>query len=300
MRRLTAVRIDLLTAGALVVTVAVQVVVIPHMSAVDRWATALIGPLVCGSVGLRRRYPAVVGIVVQSAMAGTTLIAQLPFGPITIGWFCALYGLAVWTTTKMFAVGVALVIVTNIAPQLIAPSNVDTVVPFTAGAVAVMWLLRLIVGDRDRRLELAVRERDLTVREAINRERAQVARELHDVIAHYVSMMVVQAGAERRVLAAEEARTREVLMMIEQMGRGALAEMRRLVVILRGDGRDSLSPQPGLGDVPALVTQSREAGLTVELCVEGEPGDIPLGVELSAYRIVQEGLTNAQIGRAHV
>jgi signal transduction histidine kinase len=104
---------------------------------------------------------------------------------------------------------------------------------------------------------------------------------------------VVQAGAERRVLAADQARTREVLTMIEQMGRGALAEMRRLVVILRGDGQDSLSPQPGLVDVPALVTRSREAGLPVELCVVGEPGDIPLGVELSAYRIVQEGLTNA-------
>jgi signal transduction histidine kinase len=106
-------------------------------------------------------------------------------------------------------------------------------------------------------------------------------------------MIVVQAGAERRVLGEENASTREVLETVEQIGRGALTETRRLLGMLRGDASESLTPQPGLGDVPALVGQLREAGLPVELQVEGERRELPVGIELSAYRIVQEALTNA-------
>jgi signal transduction histidine kinase len=292
MRRPGPARIDLLVAGILLALVGLQLAVV-HMTAPDRWATAVIGPLVTGSVAVRRRYPALVGMGVQALLSGSNPFFQLPAGPITIGWFCALYALAVWTTTRLFAVGLVVFVVTDVAPAFVNPGNADTVVAFTAGAVAVMVLLRVIVGDRDRRLALAARERELAMREAINTERARVARELHDVIAHYVSMMVVQAGAERRVIGDGQADTREVLSTIEQMGRGALGEMRRLVAILRGDGQDSLAPQPGLVDIPALVAQTRDAGLPVELRVEGEPGDIPLGVDLSAYRIIQEGLTNA-------
>ena len=105
--------------------------------------------------------------------------------------------------------------------------------------------------------------------------------------------MVVQAGAERRSLDAESAPTREVLATIEHIGRGALTEMRRLVGMLRSDDGDPLAPQPGLDDLPKLVTQVREAGLPIELCIEGEPRELPVGLELSAYRIVQEALTNA-------
>ena len=164
-----------------------------------------------------------------------------------------------------------------------------------------MLIVRRVVGDRDRRARMAERERDLAAREAVVEERARIARELHDVIAHNVSMMVVQAGAERRVLDDEQASTREVLETIEQIGRRALTEMRRLVGMLRTDDADSLSPQPGLDDVPALVTQIREAGLPVELTVEGERRALPAGIELSAYRIVQEALTNTlkHAGGAH-
>jgi signal transduction histidine kinase len=148
-------------------------------------------------------------------------------------------------------------------------------------------------GDRERRAQLAERERDLAAREAVVEERARIARELHDVIAHNVSMIVLQAGAERRVLPAESDATREVLRTIEQIGRGALTEMRRLVGMLRSDRDDPLAPQPALGDVPTLVSQLREAGLPVELQIEGECRALPVGIELSAYRIVQEALTNA-------
>src|SRR5437588_4438050 len=106
-------------------------------------------------------------------------------------------------------------------------------------------------------------------------------------------MIVVQAGAERRVLDAANASTREVLQTIEQIGRSALTEMRRLVGMLRSDRDEPLAPQPGVDDVPRLVTQEREAGLPVELHVEGERRELPVGIDLSAYRIVQEALTNA-------
>jgi signal transduction histidine kinase len=114
-------------------------------------------------------------------------------------------------------------------------------------------------------------------------------------------MIVVQAGAERRVLGDANAPSREVLQTIEQIGRGALTEMRRLLGMLRSDTDEPLTPQPGLADLPRLVTQVGEAGLPVELRVVGEPRALPVGIELSAFRIVQEALTNAlkHAGDAH-
>jgi signal transduction histidine kinase len=105
--------------------------------------------------------------------------------------------------------------------------------------------------------------------------------------------MVLQAGAERRGLSDEHASTREVLETVERTGRSALTEMRRLLGMLRSDTDDPLTPQPGLADVPLLVGQLRAAGLPVELRVDGEPAQLPVGIELSAYRIIQEALTNA-------
>jgi len=166
-------------------------------------------------------------------------------------------------------------------------------VPFAVVTLIVMLLVRRVVGDRERRVQLAERERDLAAREAVVEERARIARELHDAIAHDVSMMVVQAGAERRVLDPDKDSTAEVLGTIEQIGRGALTEMRRLVGMLRSEERDPLAPQPGLADLQTLAEQVTEAGLPVDLRVEGEPRELPVGIELSAYRIVQEALTNA-------
>jgi signal transduction histidine kinase len=155
-----------------------------------------------------------------------------------------------------------------------------------------MLLVRLAVGGRDRQLRLAEREREVAAREAVVDERARIARELHDVIAHHVSTMVVQAGAERRTLPADQHETREVLGSIEQVGRGALTEMRRMVSMLRQDQPEDLAPQPRLTDVPELVHQMQAAGLSVSLAVRGEPRELSDGLELSAYRIVQEALTN--------
>jgi signal transduction histidine kinase len=128
---------------------------------------------------------------------------------------------------------------------------------------------------------------------AVEAERARIARELHDVVAHAVSVIVVQAQAAGRVLEGEQTSARESLNAIESTARTALVEMRRLLELLRPeDGSAGLVPQPGLDQLGALVDQVREAGLDVDLCVEGERRAIPAGVDLSAFRIVQEALTN--------
>jgi len=128
---------------------------------------------------------------------------------------------------------------------------------------------------------------------AVSEERNRITRELHDVLAHSVSVMTVQASAVRRRLTPEQEREREALLTVEETGRQALAEMRRLVGIMRTEEETAaLAPQPGLGTLPALVEQVRQSGLPVELKVEGEPVALPAGVDLSAYRIVQEALTN--------
>ena len=144
-------------------------------------------------------------------------------------------------------------------------------------------------------------EQELRSRWAVAEERARIARELHDVVAHSVSVMVVQAGAARRTLATSPAQATTALGQIESTGRQALVEMRRLLGLLRdGDHDAALAPQPGLAHLESLAEAAREAGLPVEVEVEGEPRPLPAGVDLSAYRIVQEALTNSlkHAGRA--
>jgi signal transduction histidine kinase len=172
---------------------------------------------------------------------------------------------------------------------------------------AVAWL----VGRdfRRRRSELTLlreratqleREREEKARAAVAEERGRIARELHDVVAHSVSVMVVQAQAGPRLLGDAE-QARGVFRSIEASGREALVELRRLLGILRtGDEQLSIGPQPGLGSLRSLVEQVREAGLPVELRIEGEQAPLPPGIDLSAYRIVQEALTNTlkHAGRA--
>jgi signal transduction histidine kinase len=144
------------------------------------------------------------------------------------------------------------------------------------------------------RAAIAEREREERARAAVAEERARIARELHDVVAHSISVMVVQAGAERRALGDERPETAEVLATIEQTGRGTLAEMRRLLGMLRrSDDEIELAPQPSMEHIDRLVEQVREAGLPVALDIEGDRVPLAAGVDLSAYRIVQEALTNA-------
>ena len=145
--------------------------------------------------------------------------------------------------------------------------------------------------DRAAQLEI---EREERARAAVSEERARISRELHDVVAHSVSVMVVQAQAAQRLSGAEHKDLRrQALCSIETTGRQALVEMRRLLGVLRRTDADlSLAPQPGLGRLDDLIGQMRDAGLPVEVHVEGDAESLPPGVDLSAYRIVQEALTN--------
>jgi signal transduction histidine kinase len=137
--------------------------------------------------------------------------------------------------------------------------------------------------------------REQDARRAIAEERARIARELHDVVAHSVSVMTVQTSAVRRLLTPEQEKERHALLTVEQTGREALAEMRRLVGVLRSDDHEApaLAPQPGLAEVGTLVAHAKETGLQVDLQIEGQPVRLPAGIDLTAYRLVQEGLTNA-------
>ena len=140
----------------------------------------------------------------------------------------------------------------------------------------------------------AEREREAAARVAVAEERTRIARELHDIVAHAVSVMVLQVGAVRHQLPEELADDSEALRSVERAGRTALAEMRRLLGAMRDEREEvSFMPQPGLDGLDSLLEEVTRAGLPVELHVDGEPFPLPRGVDLSAYRIVQEGLTNA-------
>jgi signal transduction histidine kinase len=146
--------------------------------------------------------------------------------------------------------------------------------------------------ERADRLE---REREERTRAAVTAERARIARDLHDVIAHGVTVMTVQGGAARLLLDSDPARAREPLLVVEETGHQALADMRRLVGIVQDEPErpPALTPQPGLTDLPALAEKLQRAGLPTDLVVHGEPATLTPGVELTAYRVVQEALTNA-------
>jgi signal transduction histidine kinase len=172
----------------------------------------------------------------------------------------------------------------------------------------IAWLAGFALNARaeqadaaEARAAQAERERETAARIAVAEERARIARELHDIVAHAVSVMVLQVGAVRHKLPDELADESGALRGVEQAGRTALAEMRRLLSAMRRDGDDlELAPQPGLGGVGALVAEIGRAGLPVTLHVEGEAAPLPRAIDLSAYRIVQEGLTNAlKHARAH-
>jgi signal transduction histidine kinase len=151
----------------------------------------------------------------------------------------------------------------------------------------------LRAGELERRADRLEREREERERAAVAEERARIARELHDVVAHSVSVIAVHAGSMRRRLRHERPQDAQELLGVERTARQALAEMRRLLGLLRTDDDDlSLTPQPGMEQVERLVGQTREAGLSIELDTEGEPIALPPGVDLAAYRIVQEALTN--------
>jgi signal transduction histidine kinase len=190
--------------------------------------------------------------------------------------------------------GTAIIVANN-------PSHADAEFFFVPLLFAIGWLAGFALRERAEQAEAAEvramhaeRERDAAARIAVAEERARIARELHDIVAHAVSVMVLQVGAVRHKLPDALAEDSDALKNVEQAGRTALAEMRRLLAAMRRDGDEvELTPQPGLDGLDSLLEEIGRAGLPVQLHVDGEPFALPRAIDLSAYRIVQEGLTNA-------
>jgi signal transduction histidine kinase len=172
---------------------------------------------------------------------------------------------------------------------------------FVGAFMTIAWcaglLARRPVGQARSAEQRAIRfeqEQAEAARRAVTEERQRIARELHDIIAHSVSVMTMQAGAVRRLLRPDQERERESLLSVEQTGRDAMSEMRRLVGLLKDeDAAAPYSPQPGMQSLDALIATVREAGLPVDVIFEGEQHDLAPGVDLTAFRVIQEALTNA-------
>jgi signal transduction histidine kinase len=197
--------------------------------------------------------------------------------------------------------GIGLVVVISSLAFIVyeVPGHTTGELVFIPIDFVVAWVAGFALRERSEQAEaaemratVAERERDAAARIAVAEERARIARELHDIVAHAVSVMVLQVGAVRHKLPGSE--DRDALTDVERAGRTALAEMRRLLSAMRYDGDEAeLVPQPGLDGLDSLREEIGRAGLPVELHVDGEPFPLPRGIDLSAYRIVQEGLTNA-------
>jgi signal transduction histidine kinase len=181
------------------------------------------------------------------------------------------------------------------------PGHTTSELVFIPIDFAVAWVAGFALRERSEQAEaaeiratVAERERDAAARIAVAEERARIARELHDIVAHAVSVMVLQVGAVRHKLPDARAEDRDALQGVERAGRTALAEMRRLLGAMRPDGDEAeLAPQPGLDGLDTLMEEIGRAGLPVQLHVDGERFPLPRAIDLSAYRILQEGLTNA-------
>jgi len=273
-----------------------------------RAALGLVASLVTLPLVWRRRAPAGVLAVVVSGFAFAAVLSGAgAHAGAPLSAFLALL-VAFYTVGAQLAgrrsVATLVAGLTGIAALDLAAGGVFQDVggarPGTWLLMAVSWLVGREVSRRGiemsmlrARASALELEREERARLAAAEERARIARELHDVVAHSVSVMVVQAQAAERVLVAEEPEARDLLASIETTGRQALTELRRLLGLLgRFEEEPSLEPQPSLRHLDALAEQMRAAGLDVAVLVEGQPAPLPQGVDLSAYRIVQEGLTN--------
>jgi signal transduction histidine kinase len=237
---------------------------------------------------------AVAGTV--EAVAGVPL--QSPLNPV-IAAVIAAYSLFVHATAHRAVAGGGLLlaaIATQSASQHQELGSFAWATVLMAGVAAVGWTVRSRterVGHLEQEALDLERLREEQAREAVAQERARIARELHDVVSHSISVIAIQAQAVARRLGPGHDREVEDLRAVESTARQAMVEMRRLLGVLRADGEAlPLAPQPGLSQLPALVDRAAKAGLHVEVCTTGTPAPLPAGLDLTAYRVVQEALTN--------
>jgi signal transduction histidine kinase len=240
----------------------------------------------------RRSQPLVVlGVTLGAA---TLSIASDDFDLVGIAMLFALYSVGRYVTDDRWnyvALGGALAFV---AVGSLADASAVAAIGFGLFLTFFVWYVGRRLRIRAERAAQLERERAAEARRAVVEERTRIARELHDVVAHRVSLMTVQAGAAKTVAADDPEGASQAMDAVEKAGRQALDELRHLLGVLRPEAEvEALGPQPGLADVPRLVDQLRAAGLDVSLAMDGAQVDLPARVDLSAYRIVQEALTNA-------
>ncbi|MER5257159.1 histidine kinase [Streptomyces sp. NPDC002855] len=263
-----------------------------------------------GALALRRRYPlAVLCVVTAATLATPQSVMRLTFYAFVI----AVYSAAVYSPNRLatlaaLPVSVVLVGTSGNSVTPIVPNEYIALlilVPMAVAAVGLRtWKLRTDEGRT--RLSALEREQAQALRRAVEHERARIARELHDVVTHNVSVMIIQAGAARKIMKTAPEEAGQALLAVEAGGRAAMTELRHVMGLLtmsdEGEGPDgdgdladtaaALAPQPGLDQLESLVGRVRETGLPVALTVTGPPRPLPPGLELAAYRVVQEGLTN--------
>jgi signal transduction histidine kinase len=296
--------LDVLIAGALTVWIEIDVLVrdsvAGHPVAVAPLLALQTLPLVW-----RRDAPL---LVVCLAMASVSVHALATGdapegGPGFLAMLVALYSVGAHAPIRRALVGLGVVAVAYVIHELNNP-NIDTEAQlwsalFAAAITGIVFAAGVYVRRHREAKALEHRarglehEREERARTAVAEERARIARELHDIVSHNVSVMVVQAEAAEEVLGNEPARVGEPLRNIQRTGREALVEMRRMLGVLREDGGDSrLAPQPGLAALDGLVEQVGAAGTPVKVTIDGEPRPLPPGVDLTLYRVIQEALTN--------
>jgi signal transduction histidine kinase len=247
----------------------------------------------------RRTWPLIVLAATLTASLAWDVVG-LADGP-SLAIFVSLYGVGRYIEDdriSLLAVGVALVVAA--VDDLLIEGESVSVVAVSLALVFVAWYVGRRVRNRreylaliEERAEYLERERAAEAQRVVDEERNRIARELHDLVAHRVSMITVQAGAAQTVAATDPERALRAMESIEVAGREALEELRQVLGVLRADGeRGDRLPAHGLSDVPDLVDDMRTAGMDVSLFDEGAPDQLPARVDLASYRIVQEALTN--------
>jgi signal transduction histidine kinase len=277
----------------------------PGAPSIPVWASVpLVGVLVL-PLFARRRFPFAAAAIYWVLAPALTFVDGLliPFiGSLGVVGLATAFLLGNLRSRVKAGVGLVLIVVGILVVIGNIPGD-QTASQFTFITLrfVVAWIAGYALRERAEQAEAAEmraahaeRERESAARVAVAEERARIARELHDIVAHAVSVMVLQVGAVRHKLPGSLAEDRDALKGVERAGRTALAEMRRLLAAMRREGDEAeLLPQPGLDGLDSLLDEVGRAGLPVELHVDGKPFPLPRGVDLSAYRIVQEGLTNA-------
>ena len=288
------------TALAVVLVVLAEVHVWSGASAGPKAVTAPAGFVIAGSVAFRRRAPLAAVAVAMAAVIVQTLLASSPQALwLIVTWIVLFYSAGAALSRGRALVALAIGLAGAAIDEAGAADRSVQGFVFGLALVAVPWLAGRAVHRREGRAEalelrsaLLERDREEATHAAVREERARIARDLHDMVAHAVSVMVLNAEAADAVLDTDPARTRDQLVSIQRTGRQALAEMTRLLGMLRHGERLELAPQPRTAELGSLVDEVRAAGLPVSLEIEGEQRPLEPGVDLAVYRIVQEALTN--------